>query len=61
MEMTQHGDILLLVSDLLVAELQGAPEDVRSVLPSIPEASQLPVHVNDETNTLLQAYMRTRS
>ena len=59
-ETARRGDILLLLSDLLVEELQGAPEDVRNLLPGIPESSQLLVHVNEETNALVQAYMKER-
>src|SRR5262245_24410860 len=59
-ELAQCGDILLLVSDLLVAELEEAPEDVRKVLPEIPESNQLLIHVNDETSTILQAYMKEK-
>lgn len=60
LEMAKRGDIFLLVSDLLTEELQGAPEDVRKLLPDTPESSQLLVHVNDETNALLQAYIKDK-
>ncbi len=60
MELAQRGEILLLISDLLTLELQGAPEEVRNLLPGVPEASRLAVHVNDETNALLQAYMKDK-
>jgi len=58
--MAERGEIVLLVSDLLAEELQGAPEDVRKVLPGVAGSSQLLVHVNDETDALLQAYMKDK-
>jgi hypothetical protein len=61
LEMANRGEILLLVSDLLTEELQGAPEGVRELLPEVPQSSQLLIHVNDETNVLLQAYLKTKS
>jgi len=60
LELARQGDILLLVSDVLTEELQGAPKDVRELLPGIPESSQVLVHVNDETNALLQAYLKDK-
>ena len=59
-ELARRGEILLMVSDLLVEELQEAPEDVKKVLPSIPESSQIAVRVDDETNELLQAYLKEK-
>jgi hypothetical protein len=56
----RQGKILLLVSDLLAEELQEAPEKIRRLLPSIPESNQALVHVNDETNALLRAYMKEK-
>jgi predicted nucleic acid-binding protein len=60
LEKAKRGDILLIVSDLLIEELQGAPQEVGKLLPALPESSQLLVHVDDETNGLLQAYMKDK-
>ncbi len=59
-ELAKRGEILLMVSDLLIEELQQAPEEVRKVLPSIPESTQVVVRVDDETNDLLQAYLKEK-
>ena len=58
--MAKQGEVLLLVSDLLIEELQEAPEEVRELLPAIPASSQLLIHANDETDLLLQAYIKEK-
>ena len=58
--MATRGEVLLLVSDLLIAELQEAPQKVRELIPAIPAANQALVQVNDETDLLLQAYMKDK-
>ena len=60
LEMATRGEILLLVSDLLIAELQEAPQEVRELIPAVPPANQALVRVNDETDLLLKAYMKEK-
>mgnify|MGYP002760437110 CR=1 FL=1 len=49
------GRFILLVSEIVVAELQGAPEAVRRILPSLPATSVEPVEVSEEVLTLRDA------
>jgi len=59
-EMAMAGEIILLVSDLLVAELQEAPGEVQNLLTGVPASNQELIQVNDETDSLLQAYMKEK-
>ena len=51
------GRFILLVSEIVVAELQDAPEAVRRILPSLPESSVEPVEISEEVLTLRDAYL----
>lgn len=51
------GRFILLVSEIVVAELQGAPEAVRRILPSLPATSVEPVEISEEVLTLRDAYL----
>lgn len=57
LDMAKCGDITLLVSDLLVTELAGAPEQVKGVLSVLPETSVEAVGVTEEAMDLRAAYM----
>lgn len=57
-DMVQRGNAVLLVSEVLMNELErGAPPDVRKILTKLPEQSLVPVEVNDEVRALWQRYL----
>lgn len=56
-EGVRTGRFILLVSDIVVAELQDAPDAVRRILPSLPDAVIEPVEVTEEVLTLRDAYL----
>jgi predicted nucleic acid-binding protein len=49
------GRFILLVSEIVVAELRDAPKSVRRILPSLPATSVEPVEVSEEVLTLRDA------
>ncbi len=51
------GRFILLVSEIVVAELRDAPKSVRRILPSLPATSVEPVEVSEEVLTLRDAYL----
>jgi hypothetical protein len=53
------GEIVLIVSDLLVRELQDAPPAVRSLYTSLPAAALEPFVTNEEAERLQAAYLAT--
>lgn len=56
-EMAVRGEIVLLLSDLLFQELEGAPADVLAVVRRLPEDSFLPVTATTESEDLRDSYM----
>jgi len=57
MRMARDGEIRLLVSTLLAAELDQAPENVQTVLPDLPEEALEPVSLSEEASSLRDAYL----
>ncbi len=55
-----QGTLILLVSDILVAELSAAPEDVRKVLEGLPPAAIEPVLLDQGAQNLRDAYLAAR-
>lgn len=51
------GRFMLLVSSIVVAELRGAPDPVRRILPSLPDKNVEPVEIDEEVLALRDAYM----
>ena len=57
MDMVVRGEIILIVSDLLLDELASAPDDVQQVLAALPaEATEVLVR-NEESEQLRDAYL----
>jgi predicted nucleic acid-binding protein len=57
LEMARNGNITLLVSELLVTELDNAPQRVRDVLAALPAKSFEAVEVSLEAEELQNAYL----
>jgi hypothetical protein len=55
-----QGALILLVSDILVAELSAAPEDVRKVLEGMPSAVIEPVFLGQRSEDLRDAYLTVK-
>jgi hypothetical protein len=55
-----QGALILLVSDILVAELSAAPEDVRKVLEGMPSAAIEPVLLGQRAEDLRDAYLTAK-
>ena len=55
-----HGTLIVLVSDILVAELSAAPEDVRKVLEGLPPAAIEAVPLDQQAQDLRDAYLAAR-
>jgi predicted nucleic acid-binding protein len=53
----RQGRFTLLISNVTLAELQSAPEDVRRVLADLPADQVELVEASDETEALRQAYL----
>lgn len=51
------GKKRIVVSDLVLFELEGAPEDVKDVLPGIPQGSIEYVFLNEESLSLANTYL----
>lgn len=56
-EAARAGTIILLTSDLLYSELDGAPADVRAILPSLPATATENVPISQEVIALRTAYI----
>jgi predicted nucleic acid-binding protein len=56
-EGVRAGRFILLVSEIVVAELQDAPEAVRRLLPSLPDTFVEPVEIDEEVLALRDAYL----
>ncbi len=52
-----RGALVLLISDVLAAELSAAPEDVRKVLERLPPAAAEPVLLDQRAQDLTDAYL----
>lgn len=59
MEMVRTGEITLVASDLLAIELSGAPESIRSLVAGLPKRHVETVSMNEETERLRDAYLRS--
>lgn len=57
LDMARSGEVTFLVSDLLVTELENAPEEVRATLSGLPASSVEAVDVDGEATELRSAYM----
>lgn len=57
MEMERNGDVCLLASTLLAAELDQAPEEVQAVLPALPKEATESVVPSEEAAVLRDAYL----
>jgi len=55
--MARNGELLLLVSELLLAELAKAPDSVKALLPALPEECVENVSVSGEAVELRDAYL----
>jgi len=57
MELVREGRLLLLLSDVVIRELEGAPQDVQNMLRSLsPEAVEV-VDIDEEVIALRDAYL----
>jgi hypothetical protein len=59
-EMARNGEVILLLSDLLIRELEGAPPDVRAILPQLAPGTIERLFVDEESEHLLAAYLRAK-
>jgi predicted nucleic acid-binding protein len=57
LDLAAKGDVILLISDLMTAELLGAPLPVQRVLGAIPPAGVEEVRASDESRALRDAYL----
>ena len=57
MEMARRGEVTLLVSDLLAAELLRAPAEVQTVYDGLPEAALESVYRSPESERLRDLYL----
>jgi hypothetical protein len=55
-----RGALVLLISDVLAAELSAAPEDIRHVLGSLPPAAVEPVFLDRRSEDLRDAYLAAK-
>lgn len=56
-EGVRDGRFILMVSDIVIAELRGAPDPVRRILPSLPDEHVEPVEISEEVLTLRDAHV----
>ncbi len=57
LHMAQHGELELLVSELLLEELSRAPDDVRAVMPGLVEEKAKTIPLSPEADRLKDAYL----
>jgi predicted nucleic acid-binding protein len=60
LEMAENGKIMLLLSELLVRELEDAPPEVRAVLTRLAPDTVERLFINEESERLLAAYLRAK-
>jgi hypothetical protein len=58
MDLARRGRVVLLLSDVVIAELENAPERVRTVLASLPAAAVMDVPITEEVTRLRDAYLK---
>ncbi len=56
-DMARDGKVVLMVSDLLLDELNPAPPEVREVFPSLPQGAIERVETTEEAEALRDAYL----
>jgi hypothetical protein len=56
-ELARAGRLTLLLSDVVIAELAGAPPDVQEIRPSVPPENVETVPISAEINGLRDAYL----
>ncbi|MCL5103358.1 MAG: PIN domain-containing protein [Armatimonadetes bacterium] len=56
-DMARNGEVVLVVSDVLVAEIESAPERVKELYASLPPDTVEKVNADDESDRLRQAYI----
>ncbi|MHC4859608.1 MAG: hypothetical protein ACYTDY_05920 [Planctomycetota bacterium] len=56
-ELARKGSLVLVVSDLLLAELGRAPEEVRDLISKIPPEHVESIEVTEESRKLRDAYL----
>lgn len=59
-DLARDGRIILLISDIVLRELRGAPDSVRDVLIDLPNSSKELVADHPEADELGQAYMNEK-
>ncbi|MDP6505311.1 MAG: PIN domain protein [Planctomycetota bacterium] len=59
-EMVRDGEVVLLVSDLLVQELEESPSEVQDILLSLPPVHVERVVMDEESERLQQAYLKEK-
>ena len=59
-EAVRHGRLVLLLSDVVLTELAGAPARVRSVLQSLPATTVEKAEITEEVLQLRDAYLTAR-
>ena len=57
LDLAKQGKILLLASDILIAELASAPSEVQAILPALPSSWVEKVELNSEVIALRDAYL----
>jgi len=57
-ELARAGRVRLLISDLVINELQGAPDNVRNVLPGLPASAIEEVRISQHVIALRDAYVQ---
>ena len=57
-ERSRAGDALLVISDLTLAELAGAPPDARGVIEALPRGCIELIHQDEDSEALAEEYVR---
>ena len=59
-EAARNGRVVLLLSDIVIRELEDAPKRVRDILPSLPTAAVERVELTEEVLDLRDAYLEAK-
>jgi hypothetical protein len=59
-EAARKGRVVLLLSDIVIRELEGAPKRVRDILPSLPSAAAERVELTEEVLDRRDAYLEAK-